>query len=103
MVVRLFKGELVMKFTLIIALSAMMLATSAFARKGTQWGPGGGNLIGCFTSDSVHAHCYCSGNTGNNCTTCGPGDSCTFPVAGGGTGSGSKKSIGGAEAIKSVK
>ena len=83
-----------MKFSIILAMTAMMIMPSAFARKGTQWGPGGGNLVGCYTSDSAYPHCYCSGDTGNNCSSCGPGSACTFPISGGGIGTGGQKPVG---------
>ena len=66
-----------MKFVTILTMTLLMITSSAFAAKGTQWSAGGGP-IGCYTSDSVHAHCYCSGSTGNQCTSCGPGSACTF-------------------------
>lgn len=74
-----------MKSKILFVLSFVFASSSAFAAQGEMWGfPG--NLKGCFIGGSAWASCYCNieGNapyTSNNaigCTTCGPGNKCTY-------------------------
>ncbi len=82
-----------MKTFSVLMMSVTLFASNAFSAKGVV--ATAGPFAGC-VDGAGQLQCLCSGSYGNSpgdtiCSSCGPGNSCTYGLPGGGVGTGKIK------------